>query len=481
MRRRYDSLWAKSKTRVESLLTMNRVLATIFILVIALWAFATMQYTLTVINSIPVGTVTPGDGAHLYDSNTFVNVHYVAPLNYVFKRWTISGAGIQPNSDTSVLWIHTSGGTLTAVDSMNVVCWKNIIHVVAGTGGTIITPTHGYDTVCVHNTSAIVAVPSMGYRFDSWTGAGVTFTQCCSNVSQATMDDTANHTATANFTKVQYTLTMANAPHAGLIFPALGTHLEDSGTLIAPLTFIPPSGYKFTRWYRSNTSAVIADSNNILTNMYLKADATVTAGDTLKQFTASIAAGAGGHVSPGSYSADSAASFSIYARTIIQWYAWSGWTQGGGGAVFTDETAETTTVYLIADAAIIGNWSVIPATAPTLVYPANGDTGVSKSVFYRWNKVAADSFYILNTDTVITFNSGAKTLDTTTDTIMMRAYTDTKKQVRYWRVYGQNIGGKSAASLIWAFTETKGNKGGFFRGISALGLKQGAWFLMRRK
>lgn len=402
--------------------------------------------TLTVVNSTPAGTVTPGAGQHMYNFGDLVNIHYTPPFNYVFKRWVLVGTA-QLNSDSTQVWIN-GNGVLTAVDSVNQVCWKNILHIVAGTGGTI--ATSAYDTVCVHNQSpSITAVPSIGYRFGTWTGAGITFTQCCQATTAATVDDSTNHTATANFTRVQYTLTTANAAHAGTLSPAAGAHLVDSAASQA-ISFVPPAGYRFTRW--TSTGLVFFNADSTL--VWLAGNGTLTAGDTLKQFTATISAAYGGTVTPSSAVKDSAVSFNITATTLKPWYTWNFWSQTGGGHIASTVSLATTT-YMTSNSAITASWVPAVATAPTLAYPNNGDTGISKSLTLRWNKVASDSAYVLEMDTVATFNSGAHSLSYTTDTSAAKSFVETVKQKRYWRVYGKNTGGQSLLpSVTRSYTES---------------------------
>ena len=419
-----------------------------FVLLLCLSAFA-VQYTLTVSNSTPPGSITPGVGVHSYDAGTFVNISYKPPLNYVYK-WVITGTA-QLSQDSTQVWMN-GNGVLYPYDSINLVCWKNIMHVVAGVGGTITAPVDGYDTTCVHNQSDnIVAAAAMGYRFSTWTGAGINFLHCCQATSAGTIDDSSSHTATASFTKVQYTLTMVNSSPAGAIAPTAGAHTVDTGAVTA-LSYVHSAGYHLANWTTDVPAVFAPDSSTIA----LKENTTLTAHAAATKYMIYVYGERGGTGWSAGIQDDSQSVHPIYGYSLSKpWYVWSHWTCTNSCVVFANASAETTTVTIKAAGNAVGNWIVAPAVIPTPVSPANTDTGVSKSPTFRWRKAPVDSFYLLEMDTINTFNSGARSLNYTRDTFVAKTFTGTTKQKRYWRVYGQNSSGQSLPSASrWYIEES---------------------------
>jgi hypothetical protein len=173
----------------------------------------------------------------------------------------------------------------------------------------------------------------------------------------------------------------------------------------------------------------------------------VTANFAPVTYTLTMAGGAGtSTLTPmvGAHTVDTAAVTAI-AATCPHWYTWAKWTRSAVTAVIADTSLATTTAYLKANATITANFTLKTAAATTTVYPATGDTAISKAVTLRWNYNVADSFYIVETDTSATFASALHTCDTLTDTV--KAVTLTRDSTTYsWRVKGGNSGGTSAAS-----------------------------------
>ena len=124
------------------------------------------------------------------------------------------------------------------------------------------------------------------------------------------------------------------------------------------------------------------------------------------------------------------------------------------------------------------NATIKTAAAPTLVYPANGDTALSKSLTFRWHPQAADSFYIIQVDSSASFNSTLLQTDSTTDTT--KAITLTLDSTIYrWHVKGANHGGASAYSAAWTAktAASSGGNGGLVGGL-ATGTFAGAVFAL---
>jgi hypothetical protein len=211
-----------------------------------------------------------------------------------------------------------------------------------------------------------------------------------------------------------------------------------------------------------------ADSNRVLT-----LPITVTACTT---YTLTVATTGSGTSTPTTGLVDSGAVTAI-AATCPHWYSWAKWTRSGVAAVIADTSLATTTAYLKANATVTANFTLKTAAATTTVYPATGDTGISKNLTLRWNYNVADSFYIVETDTAGTFNSALHTCDTLTDTV--KAPTLTRDSTTYsWRVKGGNSGGTSAASSVATFKTAApaSNAGGVIVGaLGTVAFAAAAW------
>src|SRR3989338_4135291 len=94
----------------------------------------------------------------------------------------------------------------------------------------------------------LTATPASGYTFTSWTGDA--------DCTDGSVTMTAARSCTANFSVVQYALTVAISPAgggsvistpAGISCPTTCTANFNSGTVVA-LTATPASGYTFANW-----------------------------------------------------------------------------------------------------------------------------------------------------------------------------------------------------------------------------------------
>jgi hypothetical protein len=79
--------------------------------------FPPPQYTLTVTNSNPAGTITPTAGGHTYDSAAAQAISYTPPAGYRKLIW-IGGSGVHFNGDSTSVYL-TSTGTLTVTIAAN--------------------------------------------------------------------------------------------------------------------------------------------------------------------------------------------------------------------------------------------------------------------------------------------------------------------------------------------------------------------------
>jgi len=154
------------------------------------------QYTLTMaVNTTGWGTTSPSVGEHTYDSGTSVNITAMPASGYRFVNWTgsVSDTG---KSTTTV----TMSGNMTVIANFEAIpiTQYTLTMAVNTTDWGTTSPTvsaHSYDEGTTVN---IIATPSSGYRFVSWTG----------NVSDAssattTITMSGDRMVTANFEAIQ--------------------------------------------------------------------------------------------------------------------------------------------------------------------------------------------------------------------------------------------------------------------------------------
>lgn len=109
------------------------------------------------------------------------------------------------------------------------------------------------------------AVPTSGYRFDSWSGdlSGTT------NPTTITID--CNKKVTAKFSQIMHTLTM-QVNGTGSTTPTIGKQSYREGTTVS-ITAAPASGWQFESWtgdvadpYSATTALVINSHKTVIAN-----------------------------------------------------------------------------------------------------------------------------------------------------------------------------------------------------------------------
>jgi hypothetical protein len=169
--------------------------------VTANFLYVTPNYTVTIVNAAPGGTISPAAGTNSIDSGAVTSLSFTGPAGY--RKWKITASNsayVVFNADSSTFY-PKNNVTLTWADT--------IIHWLATnavTGSGIYTP-----ATALHDSGAVFAIaatPAAHYAFTSWSvsgGAHVT----SSTTASTTAWMTAAGTVTANFHSIQYTLTIA--------------------------------------------------------------------------------------------------------------------------------------------------------------------------------------------------------------------------------------------------------------------------------
>ena len=402
---------------------------------------------------------------------------------YFYRSVTLPSAHAASALDTTAWDSATtlsSGGTYDTL-------WS-----IAGTGGTV-SPASKTDTCTA--TFRDTATAAAHYAFSGWTARNgrLTIPAPTNRFFAGTFTDQSvskSDTIDAAFSCVPPTLTHSPAAHIcttgvavipwtptiaetdsikGRLPAGLSRHKTTGQVTGTPTTAAVKAGYQDTAWgcsavYGADTITVVH-----ITPIY-----------TLTVVTTGSGTSTGGGV------VDSGVSTAI-SNTPGSRRFFKSWAVTGGATLGSSATTNPNTAVLTADGSATATDTQPNPVIPTLVYPAANDTGIAKTVTLRWSYAAADSFYILDMDTVVGFNSLARSLDTITDTIKTKTFTDTIKQIRYFRVKGGNAVSTTAASAARSYTETQkastGGNGGLVGTIIGIGIGLGfaGWGWSRRK
>jgi uncharacterized repeat protein (TIGR02543 family) len=192
----------------------------------------------------------------------------VPATGYTFTGW--SNGGANPLTLINV----TSNQVLTATFAQQTFT----VTFQAGAGGTL-TGTASQTVAYGGSTTAVTAVPAMGYTFAGWSNGGAN-PLTVTNV-------TSNQVLTATF--AQQTFTVAFQAGAGGTLTGTASQTVAYGGSTTAVTAVPATGYTFTGW--SNGGANPLTVTNVTSNQVL------TATFTQQTFTVTFQAGAGGTLS----------------------------------------------------------------------------------------------------------------------------------------------------------------------------------------
>ena len=210
-------------------------------------------------------------------------------------------------------------------------------------GGT----TSGGGTFNSCSSVTVIATPNVGFTFTNWTENGI---QVSTNANY-TFTLNGNRTLVANFTAIQYTVTLTRNPLAGGTATGGGTF--NSGASVT-VTASPNVGYTFTNW-TEGVNIVSTNANytfTILGNRALVANFTV-----LPQFTVTLSSNpaAGGNTNGGG-TFNSGASVTVSA-TANAGYTFTNWTEG----INIVSTNASYTFTLNGNRTLVANFTLLPS------------------------------------------------------------------------------------------------------------------------
>jgi len=148
----------------------------------------------------------------------------------------------------------------------------------SSSGGSVTSPGHGMFTYDCGVSIPVVASADAGYAFTGWTGTAVTDGKVAApgSVSTTVMVD-AEYTLVANFSPLNYHVTISSSNYGSVTSPGEGVHEYAYGTQL-PIVATPESDCQFIRWTGSAVdSGKVADSAAASTTVIVDGDYTLVA------------------------------------------------------------------------------------------------------------------------------------------------------------------------------------------------------------
>ena len=231
--------------------------------------FAINQYSVSY-SAGPGGSVDGEASQTIEHGSDAASVTAVADTGYHFVQWS-DGSTSNPRSEAAV----TGDLSLTAQFALN----QYSLTYIAGANGSLTgnaaqTVSHGDES------SAVQAVPDIGYRFVQWSDGSTANPRTDSGV-------TADLSVTAQFTLRQYSVLYTSQGNGTLQGQASQT--VDHGADGAAITAVPDAGYDFAYWSDGGTA-------NPRTDVNVTADIALSAAFSLRHYALNYATVVGGSV-----------------------------------------------------------------------------------------------------------------------------------------------------------------------------------------
>ena len=217
---------------------------------------------------------TPRTWGVWYDSKSQINCGSSWAQPRIQARFN-SSSGTGTINSTFTLTVEFTPGT-------------NNITVNAGTGGSA---SASASSAVSGTTITITCSPNTGYKANTPTASGITFTAAGTNKWTFTMPASAV-TVSCTFSKINYSVSVASSPSAG------GTLTTNKATAnygdTVTLTKTPASGYQFSSWTKNPSNLSINSSNQFTMPAQ---NVSVTANWTKISYNVTVSAGTGGTAS----------------------------------------------------------------------------------------------------------------------------------------------------------------------------------------
>ena len=183
---------------------------------------ATHTLTMQVNNTLWGGT-SPQTGDHTYTEGTVVTIAATPADGYRFVNWS----GPVANTEAAQTTVTMTGDITVTANFEEIPANMFVLTMdMNDTDGGVTIPSAGTHTYAADTVVTVTAVPAGGYRFVNWSGP---VTDADSSTTTVTM--TGNITVTANFEKVDYTLTIDLYREGwGTTSPGTGPHTYQAFT-----------------------------------------------------------------------------------------------------------------------------------------------------------------------------------------------------------------------------------------------------------
>ena len=308
---------------------------------------APAQYTLSI--TAANGTVAKNPNLANYTSGTNVTLTATAASGYQFSNWAGDASGTANPLTVSMTANKNITANFTAVPVQYTLS-------IAASNGTVAKNPDQANYISGANVT-LTATPASGYEFSSWSG------DASGTENPLTISITGNKSITANFTSIEYTLSVA--AQYGTITKSPDQASYTTGTNVT-LTAAPASGYQFSNW----TSDASGSANPLTVSM--TGNTSITAIFTAIEYTLSVAAQNGTITkSPNQSSYINGTDVTLTA-TPNAGYQFSNWSGDASGST------NPLTVSMTGNKSVTANFTILPADQYTLSVTAAHGT-ITKS------------------------------------------------------------------------------------------------------
>ena len=153
----------------------------------------TVSYHLTISSTSGGSVVEPGEGVHVYEEGTVVNLVAEPDTGHRFVNWT-GDVGTVANVDSASTTITMNGNYSIVAHFIEIVEYELTIS--STTGGSVTTPGEGTFTYDAGTVVQLVAPSEQGHHFHSWTGDVSTIANVAAARTTITMSGSYSVTAT---------------------------------------------------------------------------------------------------------------------------------------------------------------------------------------------------------------------------------------------------------------------------------------------
>ena len=155
-----------------------------------------VRYELTVYSTSGGSVLEPGEGVHIYEEGTVVDLVAEPDAGYRFVNWTGDVTTVA-NVEAATTTVIVNGDYAVTANFEEIPAIQYELTISSSSGGSVTTPGEGIFTYDDGMAVNLVASPASGYRFVNWTGDVDTIADVEAASTAITMED--NYAITASF------------------------------------------------------------------------------------------------------------------------------------------------------------------------------------------------------------------------------------------------------------------------------------------